>query len=89
MRRLFSLFAARFFPYNQNVADELTDQLAVRDRFRRKLARLQSPAERVRNMMRIQKIMWATLRSSPEGYAYFLRRNFKARAIDVGNPDAR
>jgi hypothetical protein len=71
------------------VADELTDQLAVRDRFRRKLARLQSPAERVRSMARIQKNMWATLRSSPEGYAHFLRRNFKARAIDIGNPDAR
>ncbi|MGD0461117.1 MAG: hypothetical protein ABSB74_01385 [Tepidisphaeraceae bacterium] len=71
------------------MADELTDQLAVRDRFRRKLARLQSPAERMRNMTQIQKTMWATLRSSPEGYAHFLRRNFKARAIDVQNPNAR
>jgi len=40
-------------------------------------------------MTQIQKTMWATLRSSPEGYAHFLRRNFKARAIDVQNPNAR
>lgn len=63
--------------------DDLAAQLAKRDRFRRKLSQNKSPAERMLNMAALQEQMWATLRRSPEGYAHFLRRNFKARAIPV------
>jgi hypothetical protein len=63
--------------------DDIAAQLAIRDRFRRKLSLLKTPAERMCDMARLQEAMWATLRQSPEGYAHFLRRNFKIRAIQV------
>jgi hypothetical protein len=53
------------------------------ERYRRKLAWRKTPEERMRDMDRLQERMWAILRSSPQGYAHFMRRNFKARAIDV------
>jgi len=33
------------------------------------------------DMARLHQAMWATLMSSPDGYAHFLRRNYKARAV--------
>ena len=63
-------------------------QLVRRDRLRRKLSESATPAERVRDLARLQEATWATLRSSPAGYAHFLRRNFKARAIEVRDPNA-
>jgi hypothetical protein len=66
----------------------LTEQLALRDRMRKRLALQATPAERLRDMIRLQQRTWDTLRRSPTGYAHFLARNFKARAIDLKNlPD--
>jgi hypothetical protein len=67
--------------------DDLSKQLARRDSFRRKLALRKTPQERMRDMAQLQETMWATLRRSPEGYAHFLRRNFKARAVRAPHPD--
>ena len=64
------------------------EQLMTRDRLRRRLASRATPAERVRDLARLQEASWAILRQSPEGYAHFLRRNFKARAIEVRDPNA-
>jgi hypothetical protein len=63
--------------------DDLAEQIARRDSFRRKLALGKTPQERMGDMAKLQETMWATLRRSPEGYAHFLRRNFKARAVAV------
>ena len=63
-------------------------QLVRRDRLRRQLAARATPAERVRDLARLQDATWAILRGSPAGYAHFLRRNFKARAIEVRDPNA-
>jgi hypothetical protein len=63
-------------------------QLISRDRLRRKLAEQATPEERVRELARLQEATWAILRSSPAGYAHFLRRNFKARAIEVRDSNA-
>jgi hypothetical protein len=68
--------------------DDISRQLAARDRMRRRLALQATPAERVRDMMRLSQATWDLLRRSPEGYAHFLRRNFKARAIVVRDADA-
>jgi len=71
--------------------DHLTEQLAIRDRLRKRLAAQSTPAQRLEQMLRLQRFAWDLLRQSPEGYAHFLRRNFKARAIAVprmGNTDA-
>jgi len=65
------------------MSDDLAAQLERRDSYRRKLALQKTPAERMRDMAKLQKAMWATLMSSPEGYAHFLRRNYKARAIRI------
>jgi hypothetical protein len=65
-----------------------SEQLVRRDRLRRKLAEQATPEERVRDLARLQEATWAILRSSPAGYAHFLRRNFKARAIEVRDPNA-
>jgi len=69
--------------------DDLTRQLARRDRLRRKLALQKTPAQRMRDMQQLQNRMFATLRGSPAGYAHFLRRNFKARVISVRDFDVR
>jgi hypothetical protein len=61
--------------------DEIARELARRDRYRRKLALLKTPEERLEEMGRLQERAMAMLRASPEGYAHFLRRNYKARAV--------
>jgi hypothetical protein len=63
--------------------ENLQEQLALRDRMRRHLSAQKSPSQRLHEMAWRQRLAWNLLRRSPEGYARFLRRNFKARAIDV------
>jgi hypothetical protein len=67
--------------------DHLSAQLAIRDRYRRRLALLKMPEQRMVDMARRRKAMWARLQSNPEDYAHFLRRNYKARAIPTPNLD--
>lgn len=62
--------------------DDLNDQLSARDRLMRRQWEQLAPVERVREMFRLQELTWQILRSSPRGYANFIRRNFKARAVD-------
>jgi len=68
-----------------SVVDDIGEELARRDRVRRYLAQKTSPEQRMEEMARRQARAWEILRNSPEGYARFLRRNFRARAIQVGN----
>ncbi len=63
--------------------DDIAAQFALRDRFRRKLAQFKTPSQRMREMAIRQRALVEWPRQSPEGYQRFLRRNFKARAIDV------
>ena len=67
--------------------DDISAQFEKRDRFRRKLAAAKTPAERMRDMAKLQEQAWAVLKQSPHGYAHFLRRNFKARAIHIRDSD--
>ena len=66
--------------------DELKRQISARDNLRRQLNLWKTPSQRMAAMRELQKIAWATLRRSPAGYAHFLRRNFKARAIHRPTP---
>jgi hypothetical protein len=68
--------------------EDIAEQFARRDRMRKKLAARESYSERMQKMAVLQEATWKALRSSPTGWAHFLKRNFKARAIDVANPDA-
>jgi len=69
--------------------NDLNAQIARRDSLRRKLALQKTPEQRLRDMARLQQVMWSTLRSSPQGYGHFLRRNYKTRAIAVRDHDGR
>ena len=62
---------------------DIAEQLARRDRFRLARWRTLSVEQRVAEMMRLQHQAAATLRSSPAGYDWWLRRNFAKRAVDV------
>ena len=75
-------------PYNKPVMEDISRQLAARDRYRRRLALLKTPEQRMEEMADLQEQMWARLRSNPEGYAHFLRRNYKARAIPIPRNNA-
>jgi hypothetical protein len=63
--------------------DNIQEQFSLRDRMRKRLSARKTPSQRLREMARRQQLAEGMLRRSPEGYARFLRRNFKARAIDV------
>jgi len=56
--------------------EDVSAQLAARDRYRRRASLLKSPEERMAEMWRLQQAMWARLQSNPAGYAHFLRRNY-------------
>jgi hypothetical protein len=68
--------------------EEIAEQFALRDRMRKKLAARETYSERMQKMAALQEATWKALQASPSGWAHFLRRNFKARAIDVTKLDA-
>jgi hypothetical protein len=68
--------------------EDIVEQLAIRDRAIRHRWQSKTPAQRVQEMIALQEASRRLLRSSPEGYTHFLRRNFKARAIDVTLPES-
>jgi hypothetical protein len=61
--------------------EEIAAQLAIRDSYRRKLSLAKTPEQRMREMAEMQKAAFARLRESPEEYAHFLRRNYRARSV--------
>lgn len=63
--------------------DDLAEQLARRDRLRKRMATQRTPEERLRVFEQMQAAARDVLRNNPKGYAQFLKRNFAARAIDV------
>jgi hypothetical protein len=67
----------------QIAMDDIAAQFAMRDNFRRKMQMLKTPEQRMREMDELQQVFWKVLKSNPVEYARFLRRNFKACAIDV------
>jgi hypothetical protein len=66
--------------------NDLKEQFAFRDAFRRRHALRMTPAQRLAAMAQLQNSAWELLRRSPAGYAHFIRRNFKARAVTFVPP---
>jgi len=62
--------------------EDIAEELARRDRFLRNRRMQMTPEQRMEQMWRMQAQAWAILKKSPKGYAHFMARNFKARAID-------
>lgn len=63
--------------------EDIAEQLARRDRFRRKVAQRMTYSERMAVMARLQEISWARLTRSPAGYQHFLKRNFRRRSVPL------
>jgi hypothetical protein len=76
--------SSRFGRYKEHV-DDLAEHLAIRDRFRRKLARAVPFDERVRRLL--DSAGAPVLIQSPAGREHFIRHNFRLRA--VGGPPER
>ena len=68
--------------------EDIAEQLAIRDRFMRRQQLQMTPEERIARMQQMQAMAWQTLGNSPRGYAHFMSRNFKKRAIDVTDSNA-
>ena len=67
------------------VDDAIARAIEKRDRHRRHRQQLRTPAERMEVCWRLQAISRALLMASPEGYAAFIKRNHKLRAIPHDN----
>jgi hypothetical protein len=61
--------------------DAIGEQFEARDKFAKRYYAQMAPAQRMLAMARLQNSAWDILRKSADGYAHFLRRNFKARAV--------
>jgi hypothetical protein len=68
---------------------QIADQLAIRDRFRGRIWAAQSWEERLVALDRHLTSSEATMRTSPQGYAHFLRRNYRKRSTDWTDPTER
>ena len=66
---------------SQNTED-LSQALESRDRYRRRLAARETPEQRMQRFIEVQRRAFETLRSSPEGWLNFLRRNYRARRTE-------
>ena len=64
-------------------SDPPIPDLDPRDRIRRAMALVLTPAERLAAMQRQIDESWAMLVRHPEGMARFRRRNFRARSLDA------
>ena len=63
--------------------EDIAAEFAKRDRFLRAQREGQTYTERMERMIVLQQASWDLLCSNPAGYAHFMRRNMKKRAISV------
>ena len=75
--------------YNPKSMDDMAEQFARRDRYRRKLAWAKTPEQRMTEFFERQARAAERMRQNPEGYAWFLRRNYKKRAIHIPKTDGK
>jgi hypothetical protein len=69
--------------------EDITEQLALRDRYLKKVNGAKTPEQRMAEAWVFLKFVDATMRSNPAGYAKFVRRNYKKRATTWSPDDAR
>jgi hypothetical protein len=68
--------------------EDIVEQFTRRDRFLKRRQMQMTPQQRMLEMRRMQARGVAILKQSPEGYARFIARNYKQRAIKVFDPNA-
>ena len=59
----------------------INEQLAKRDRVRRREISRLTPRERMERFWALQEEVFTTLQQSPEGLRQFVRRNLRKRAV--------
>jgi dipeptidase len=62
---------------------DITQMLKRREELQRRKDLQASPEEQMEQLAAIQSATLELLRSSPEGYQHFLRRNYKSRRAEV------
>lgn len=66
------------------IADpNISAELELRRKHQRQRCRDESVEERIDRFIKLQTASFELLRSSPEGYRNFLRRNHKSRRVEV------
>jgi hypothetical protein len=63
--------------------EDINEQFARRDRYRQHLESKKTPERRMAEMAQLQARAWKILQNSPDGYAWFMKRNYRSRAIQV------
>jgi hypothetical protein len=61
--------------------EDIAEQLAIRDSYRRKLHARMTPEERMAKFWELQEFLFDQLKRSPNAYEWFWRRNIAKRAI--------
>jgi hypothetical protein len=68
--------------YHSGIMEDIAGQLALRDRFLKHRWQELPPIQRLKEIDELQQRSWHILKMSPQGYARFLKRNFKKRSFD-------
>ncbi|QOV90438.1 hypothetical protein [Humisphaera borealis] len=68
--------------------EDIAEQLAIRDRFLKRISEHRTPEERMELMARLQRQARGLLTDNPEGYSNYTRRNMNKRAIDFAENHA-
>ncbi len=65
--------------------EDIAEQFAIRDSYRRKLYARMTPAERMERFWLLQEHLFDQLKRSPQAYEWFRRRNISKRAIPLSD----
>ncbi len=70
-----------------DLVDRNTISQAIRRRseYARRVGDARTPGQRLADFARIQQVAFSILRASPNGYHHFVRRNYRARRVEVIN----
>jgi hypothetical protein len=62
--------------------EDLATQLSARNHLMRHMARLLTPEQRIARCRQMHEWGMRQLRNNPDGWARFIRRNLRKRAVD-------
>jgi hypothetical protein len=65
--------------------EDIAEQLAIRDSYRRKFYARMTPAERMEKFWELQELLFDQLKRSPKAYEWFWRQNISQRAIPLSD----
>jgi hypothetical protein len=66
---------------NRDNPNEIDAALEARRRLQKRQLLSETPEQRLVRFVKLQNAAFETLRSSPDGWKHFLRRNYKSRRV--------